>query len=200
MYFYTPDWELTLFTWINQDWQNPVFDVLMPVFSSSAFLWALGIILAVAGLKKGTVTLTVVVGLALSIAASDLTCSVIKDSVGRMRPYHSLAGTRYLDSGSWETRPADYAPAKRSGSSFPSAHASNAAAATLFLYAVFRRKSLWLIPAVIGFSRVYLGKHFPMDVMAGWGTGLALGCMLVPVYPTFFSRIRSLWMRYRLRV
>ena len=200
MYFHTPTWELNLFTWINQDWQNPVFDVLMPVFSSSAFLWALGIILAVAGLKKGKVTLTVVIGLALSIAVSDLTCSLIKDSVGRVRPYHSLSGTRYIDSGVWETRPEDYAPAKRSGSSFPSAHASNAAAATLFLYAVFRRKSLWLIPVVIGLSRIYLGKHFPMDVMAGWGTGLALGSMLVPAYPTFFNRIRSLWMRYRLRV
>jgi undecaprenyl-diphosphatase len=199
MYFYTPGWELTLFTWINQDWQNPIFDVLMPVFSSAAFLWALGIVLAVAGLKNGKVTLTVVLGLALSIAASDLTCSVIKDSVGRLRPYHSLAGTRYLDSGSWKTLPADYAPTKRSGSSFPSAHASNAAAATFFLYAVFRRKSLCLIPLVIGFSRVYLGKHFPMDVMAGWSTGLALGGILVPVYPILFNRIRSLWMRYRFR-
>ncbi len=200
MYFHTPAWELNLFTWINQGWQNPVFDILMPLFSSSAFLWALGIVLAAVGLKGGRVTLTVIIGLALSIALSDLTCSVVKDSVGRVRPYHSLAGTRYIDSGTWKTRPADYAPSKQSGSSFPSAHASNAAAATLFLYAVFRRKSLWLIPVVIGLSRIYLGKHFPMDVMAGWGTGLALGSMLVPTYPVFFNRIRSLWMRYRLRV
>lgn len=200
MFFHTPGWELTLFTWINQGSQNQLFDFLMPLFSSSAFLWTLSIILAVAGLRGGRVTMTVVLGLALCIAASDLTCSVIKDSVGRVRPYQSLPGARYMDSGNWETRPLDFEATKRTGSSFPSAHSSNAAAATLFLYAIFRRKTLWLIPLVIGFSRVYLGKHFPMDVMAGWATGLAVAGAVVPAYPIVCNLIRSRWMRYRLRM
>lgn len=200
MYFHTPGWELALFAWINQGWQNPVFDVLMPLFSSSAFLWALGLALAAAGLRTRRVTLTVIVGLALCVAVSDQVCYHIKDSVGRVRPYQSLPGVRYQDSGAWETRPADFTPEKRSGSSFPSAHASNAAAATLLLYAVFRRKELAVIPLVIGVSRVYVGKHFPMDVMAGWATGLAVAAVVVPIYPMLLSRIRSRWMRYRLRV
>lgn len=200
MYFHTPGWELALFAWINQGWQNPVFDVLMPLFSSSAFLWVLSLVLAAAGLRTGRVTLTVIVGLALCVAVSDQVCYHIKDSVGRVRPYQSLPGARYQDSGVWETRPADFAPEKRSGSSFPSSHASNAAAATLLLYAVFRRKGLAVIPLVIGVSRVYVGKHFPMDVMAGWATGLAVAAVVVPLYPMLLSRIRSRWMRYRLRV
>lgn len=200
MYFHTPGWELALFAWINQGWQNPLFDVLMPLFSSSAFLWALGIVLAAVGLRSGRVTMTVVLGLALCIAASDQACYHIKDSVGRVRPYQSLAGTRYQDSGVWKTRPADFTSDKRTGSSFPSAHASNAAAATLLLYAVFRRKALWVIPVAIGVSRVYVGKHFPMDVLAGWATGLAVGAVVVPLYPMLLSLIRSRWMRYRLRV
>ena len=200
MYFHTPGWELALFTWINQGWQNPVFDVLMPLFSSSAFLWALSLVLAAAGLRNGRVTLTVIVGLALCVAVSDQACYRIKDSVGRVRPYQSLAGVRYQDSGVWKTRPADYAPQKRAGSSFPSAHSSNAAAATLLLYAVFRRKGLMAIPLLIGVSRIYVGRHYPMDVMAGWATGLAVAAVVVPLYPMLLSRIRSRWMRYRLRV
>ena len=200
MYFHTPGWELALFAWINQGWQNPVFDVLMPLFSSSAFLWVSSLVLAAVGLRTGRVTLTVIVGLALCVAVSDQVCYHIKDSVGRVRPYQSLAGARYQDSGAWKTRPADFTPEKRSGSSFPSSHASNAAAATLLLYAVFRRKELAVIPLVIGVSRVYVGKHFPMDVMAGWATGLAVAAVVVPLYPMLLSRIRSRWMRYRLRV
>lgn len=200
MYFHTPGWELALFTWINQGWQNPVFDVLMPLFSSSAFLWALSLVLAAAGLKTGRVTLTVIVGLALCVAVSDQVCYRIKDSVGRVRPYQSLPETRYQDSGAWKTRPAEFTPQKSSGSSFPSSHASNSAAATLLLYAVFRRKELAVIPLLIGVSRIYVGKHFPMDVMAGWATGLAVAAVVVPLYPMLLSRIRSRWMRNRLRV
>ena len=200
MHFLTPDWDLALFIWINQGMQNALFDTLMPLFSNEAVLWALCIALAAMGLWNRRVPLTVVVGIALCIAVSDLTCYQIKEIAGRVRPYHSLAGTRYQDSGVWKARPADFATDKRSGSSFPSSHASNAAAATLFLYAGWRRKALWLAPLAIGFSRVYVGKHFPTDVLAGWAVGLAVGGIVLLVYPTLCARVRSRWMRYRLRM
>jgi len=200
MYFHAPGWELTLFGWINQSWHNPFFDLLMPLVSSSAFLWAVALVLAAIGLRQGRVTVTAVLGLALAMAASDLTCSLIKDSANRIRPHHSLAGTRHPEKGGWVTRPADLTPARRSGSSFPSAHAANAAAAALTLYAAFRVKSVWFIPLAIGYSRIYVGKHYPMDVLAGWATGLAVAGLVLTLYPAFCSRIRSRWMRYRLRM
>lgn len=195
MYFHSPDWELALFGWINQSWSNPLFDLLMPLISSSILLWAVALVLTAVGLRQGRVTATVVIGLALSMAASDLTCSAIKDSVGRVRPYQGLARTRFPESGSWVTRPQDFTATKRTGSSFPSAHAANAAAATLVLFAAFRKKSLWVIPLVIGYSRIYVGKHYPMDVLAGWATGLAVAGLLLPLYPALWSRVRSRWMR-----
>jgi undecaprenyl-diphosphatase len=195
MFFHTPDWEMTLFRWINQSWQNPPFDYLMPLVSSSAFLWVLAITTVAFGLRQGRVSMVVVLALAASIGVSDLTCSLIKDSVGRVRPYKSIGETRYQDSGSWATLPQDFTATKQSGSSFPSAHAANSAAAALVLFATFRKKAIWALPLVIGYSRIYLGKHFPMDVLAGWATGLAVAGVLLPLYPLLWSRLRSRWIR-----
>ena len=200
MYFHSPGWELALFGWINQSWHNPLFDILMPLFSSQVFLWTSSLTLTAIGLGQRLVTMTVIIGLGLSVAASDLTCSAIKDVVGRVRPYQGLAQTRYLESESWVTRPQNFEATKRTGSSFPSAHAANAAAAGLVLYAAFRKKAIWIMPLLIGYSRIYLGKHFPMDVLAGWATGLAVAGGLFPIYSGLCDLLRSRWMRYRLRI
>ena len=195
MFFRTPDWEMTLFKWINQTWQNPLFDILMPVFSSHAVLWTLAIVLAAIGLKLGRANMTIILGVAISIGASDLTCSLIKENVGRVRPHQSIGETRFQQSGTWVTLPEDFTATRLRGSSFPSAHAANAAAAALVLFAAFRRKAIWALPLVIGYSRIYLGKHFPMDVLAGWATGLAVSGVLLPIYPVVFSFLRSRWIR-----
>jgi membrane-associated phospholipid phosphatase len=200
MFFHTPDWEMTLFKWINQTWQNPLFDILMPLFSSHAVLWTLAIVLAAIGLKQGRAPMTVVLGLAISIGVSDLTCSLIKESVGRVRPHQSVGETRFQQSGAWVALPEDFTATRQRGSSFPSAHAANAAAAALVLFAAYRRKAIWALPLVIGYSRIYLGKHFPVDILAGWATGLAVTAVLLPIYPAVLSRVRSRWIRYRLRI
>lgn len=65
--------------------------------------------------------------------------------------------------------------AHRNGPSFPSSHATTAAAWAALAATGTRRRSLWLLFALaaiaIGWARIALGVHFPRDVLAGWITG-----------------------------
>ncbi len=103
--------------------------------------------------------------LVVAVAAADqLSSFVIKPIVGRLRPCHALEGVRLLvDCGS--------------GKSFPSSHAVNMfAVATVLAYAYRRR--LWAFysfAGLIAFSRVYVGVHYPSDVLGGACVGVLVG-------------------------
>ena len=64
--------------------------------------------------------------------------------------------------------------------SFPSGHAAKAFLAATILSGFFvrRKKLFFTLAALVAFSRIYLGVHYPSDVLAGFALGtfwLALG-------------------------
>lgn len=67
--------------------------------------------------------------------------------------------------------------------SFPASHVQSATVIWLFLAVVSQRRWAWLgalgLVLLVSLARVYLGVHFPTDVLAGWGLGgLCLGLFL----------------------
>lgn len=76
----------------------------------------------------------------------------------------------------------------RGAHGFTSAHASNHIALAIFLGLIFKQKIKWLIYAllawaiIISYSRIYLGVHFPLDVICGGAMGVLFGYCFYKLY------------------
>jgi membrane-associated phospholipid phosphatase len=97
-----------------------------------------------------------------------------------------------------QPRPFDLDPAvgmyRPGGYGFPSGHSQSAVILWGAIAAYARKWWAWavaiLLMVLIGFSRVYLGVHFPTDVLAGW----TLGAILLALYILFVPRIEA-WLK-----
>lgn len=69
---------------------------------------------------------------------------------------------------------------KSSAYSFPSSHAANMGA-SMFLLSVYFRRWTWAfvtIALLVGLSRIYLGLHYPSDVLGGYVLGAGIGFLV----------------------
>lgn len=105
--------------------------------------------------------------LALAILLATLLADhLLKPIVARERPFTSTPDSPVIGG-----RPQD--------ASFPSGHTANAFAGAFVLSRVVpsTRIGWWAMAAVIAYSRIYLGVHYPLDVLAGALIGCACGAM-----------------------
>ena len=161
-----------LFHLINGVWINPVLDLCMTFLSlinTYGLVWlVLLAVLAVLGGKTGRrAALAGMVVLVVGLISSE----VLKNLVMQPRPFLSLSDVRLLVS-----PPSSY--------SFPSVNVAYAFAASsgasLAAQRLLGRMPLWgwgflTLAAVISYSRVYVGVHYPGDVLGGALLGLFVG-------------------------
>ncbi|WP_456324458.1 phosphatase PAP2 family protein [Desulfonauticus submarinus] len=175
LYFYTPTLDLKIFLLINHYLKNPFFDWLMPIISNN-LVWG-SIILSYLFyllLTRQKNKIFYILIACLLIGLCDWSANLPKKKLARIRPLNALKGCHFFEDNHWQTRSANFIPTKKRGTSFPSAHAANSWLAYLLLSFRFKKlkKILWPIPLAVGYSRIYLGKHYPLDILGGyiWGT------------------------------
>jgi membrane-associated phospholipid phosphatase len=185
---------ITLFRLINDGIKCPVLDWVLPVFSDKAYVVlpgvvALGLLLYFGRRHARTCVLAMIFTLLLSDMGSE---KVLKNLFGAKRPYATLEGVHLHRSGRWiEYDPTWYPFDGRKSNAFPSSHASNVAAVAVVL-AFLYRGTLWAalpLAALVGFSRVYTGNHYPGDVLAGYAWGALCGFAMCRFSPWLVARV-----------
>lgn len=165
-----------IFYFINRDLENPVFDHLMPFISQLNEGWSgpVSAVLLIAFLvwraKRRAGWL--ILALALSVGAADLiSYRLIKPAASRERPNFILEEAKLR------------VPAHR-GFSFPSNHAANSfAGATLIALTLPPTAAFFLTyAALVSFSRVYVGVHYPFDTLAGALLGIMMGALVFTLF------------------
>jgi undecaprenyl-diphosphatase len=160
--------DTSLFFLINQGLQNEVFDLIMPFITRRAYI-LFALVAIPVFLKERQKPFFVIVLCFIALAVGDGSGNILKHLFERPRPCQSLEGIRLL-------------VGCGSSFSFPSNHAVNAFAIAATFSHFFRRTTvpMFSIAVLVAFSRIYVGVHYPSDVIAGavWG-GIVAGVVLL---------------------
>jgi undecaprenyl-diphosphatase len=189
-----------VFHLINEQWTNPALDLFMAAISN-VNIWIPAIVLLVlyalifCGFKGRALVFCVAIAL---FVTGNLTVNVLKTVVDRRRP-KQVQRVRMVEL--QKARPefltlfkepkirySSERDRERSGPSFPSGHVTNNITVAVLLALFFRRWG-WLYffaATAIGYSRIYLGAHWPSDVLAT--IFLAAGETLL-----FVALLEALW-------
>lgn len=169
-----------LFLFLNSK-HNGFFDPVMYWFSNKLFwfpFYGLLIYLLIRWYRKKSIL--ILAGVAMLITLSDqLASHLIKNLVRRPRPSHApaLEGLVHLSKAG---------PGGMYG--FVSSHAANSFALAVFLWLVLDHRHRWLKYIVVcwaflvSYSRIYVGVHYPGDILCGGLLGAMLGYLLSIVY------------------
>jgi undecaprenyl-diphosphatase len=167
-------WDRNLFRIINQNLYSDAMDFIMKYLSERWFWLPLYLLLIIYIVYAFRIKALWIIGAALLLVASSdaISSQVIKKSVQRYRPCREE-----VDLG-FDVRLLPGAGCSEYG--FVSSHAANSFGLVVFFGLLFYKQNKWWLwggliwASVISFSRIYLGQHYPLDIIGGALLGGAL--------------------------
>lgn len=202
--------DLKLLYLFNRTWTSPQLDWTMALASSMAvwlpfLILATGLMLIFGGFRVRA--FLICAGLTVGLM-DGVICKSLKKAVGRPRPNDVRFDVRIVDLAKASPRllavrePLKIKMSRASekpvaGNSFPSSHvANNMAVATLA--ALFFRKRGWLVflPAtLVAYSRIYVGSHYPSDVLVSTFLAIGVTIGLLLLYEVLWKRFGHRWLK-----
>ncbi len=174
-----------LFLWLNS-FHNKVLDVFMYEYTQILvwvpfYLFLLGIVIY----RKRKKAIVPILLLIAAVTCTDQTCNLLKRETGRLRPSHTeaLANEIHL------IKESDGNYYRGGKYTFPSGHSANSMMCAFFVIYFIANKRKWIIYSILawallmGYTRIYVGVHYPIDVFCGFLLGAFFG--------TFFFKLGS---------
>ena len=152
---------------IRTDFMNPIMR-FFSFLGNSGWLWIVICILLL--IYKPTRPIGVIAAVTLLVSAG-LCNGLIKHIVNRTRPYDAIEELTLIAK-------------KPNDSSFPSGHSNASFAVACAITWCFAKKRKWIgiiligIASLIAFSRLYVGAHYPTDVIAGVLLGIVISIVV----------------------
>ena len=175
-----PEIDTLAFFLINKNLQNSLFDIVMPFITDKSYLIFLPLFLLFFFKDREKALIALILGI-VSLLIADWSANILKHYFERIRPCNALEGVRLLAG---------------CGKSFsmPSNHSVNAFAFIAPLYMLLKNRMRYAFVAIailVGFSRVYVGVHYPSDTIAGALIGVMLGISVVQFYRWSSERFKE---------
>ncbi len=163
--------EGSILLWIQENLRSEAVTPVMEFIThlgDTAFIWIAMAAVFFAFKRTRTTGILVLTALLGSLLINNL---ILKNLIARVRPYEAVEGLTLLI----ERQP-DW--------SFPSGHSASSFAAAAVIWLNHRRIG-WtalVLAAMIAFSRLYVGVHYPTDVICGAVSGLLIGLAVCRIW------------------
>lgn len=187
------DWDRRLLIWLNSfhaDWLDPIM-----YYTSQTFFWLPLYLFLIWLIVKdfGKEWWVPIIGIIVTIVVADqVTSSLMKPFFARLRPSQepSLQGIIHLV----RDRNGDIYTGGLYG--FASSHAANTFATATFFALIFRSRRRWinwlfLWAAAMTYTRIYLGAHYPGDILVGMLVGVLSAMVGFKLHQVTLTKVRQ---------